>query len=124
LKRKSALTIPPLGWEEEGDTNSGNTHKHQKHPEFSFPFNELMLWAVLTKRHEMAKLFWQHGEEPLAKALAAIRLYKCMSREVAHDYAEMEVSNQLRECAQVFILLRDIRVWTVKFLSQLLIARR
>uniref|UniRef100_A0A914LE80 TRPM SLOG domain-containing protein n=1 Tax=Meloidogyne incognita TaxID=6306 RepID=A0A914LE80_MELIC len=101
-KRKSALTIPPLGWEEEGDTNSGNTHKHQKHPEFSFPFNELMLWAVLTKRHEMAKLFWQHGEEPLAKALAAIRLYKCMSREVAHDYAEMEVSNQLRECAQEF----------------------
>ena len=103
MKRKSALTIPPHGWEEEGDTgtNSSNT---QKQPEFSFPFNELMLWAVLTKRHEMAKLFWQHGEEPLAKALAAIRLYKCMSREVAHDYAEMEVSNQLRECAQVFIL--------------------
>lgn len=63
-----------------------------------------MLWAVLTRRHEMAKLFWQHGEEPLAKALAAIRLYKCMSRDVAHDYIEMEVSNQLREYAQVYTI--------------------
>lgn len=47
----------------------------------------------------MAKLFWQYGEEPMAKALTAIRLYKCMSREAAHDYTEVEVSNQLRECA-------------------------
>uniref|UniRef100_A0A1I8BFI2 LSDAT_euk domain-containing protein n=1 Tax=Meloidogyne hapla TaxID=6305 RepID=A0A1I8BFI2_MELHA len=101
-KRKVALTAP--GWEEEGEaaTTSNAQMAKQKQPEFSFPFNELMLWAVLTKRHEMAKLFWQHGEEPLAKALAAIRLYKFMSREVAHDYAEMEVSNQLRECAQEF----------------------
>jgi hypothetical protein len=58
---------------------------------FAFPFNELMLWAVLTRRHQMAKLFWEYGEEPMAKALAAIRLYKCMSREAAHDYTEVEV---------------------------------
>jgi hypothetical protein len=53
-----------------------------------------MLWAVLTRSHQMAKLFWEYGEEPMAKALAAIRLYKCMSREAAHDYTEVEVVAQ------------------------------
>ena len=29
---------------------------------FEYPFSELIIWAVLTKRKEMAKLMWQHGE--------------------------------------------------------------
>ena len=29
---------------------------------FDHPFSELIIWAVLTKRKEMAKLMWQHGE--------------------------------------------------------------
>lgn len=29
---------------------------------FEYPFSELLVWAVLTKRKEMAKLMWQHGE--------------------------------------------------------------
>ncbi len=28
---------------------------------FEYPFSELMIWAVLTKRQEMAKLMWKHG---------------------------------------------------------------
>ena len=28
---------------------------------FDYPFSELIVWAVLTKRQEMAKLMWQHG---------------------------------------------------------------
>lgn len=35
--------------------------------QFNYPFHELFLWAVLTKRHEMAMCMWKHGEEPLAK---------------------------------------------------------
>lgn len=35
--------------------------------DFKYPFNELLMWAVLTKRQAMAKLMWQHGEEALAK---------------------------------------------------------
>ena len=38
---------------------------------FAQPFNELLIWSVLTKRQDMAKLMWQHGEEALAKALVA-----------------------------------------------------
>uniref|UniRef100_A0A915EL64 TRPM-like domain-containing protein n=1 Tax=Ditylenchus dipsaci TaxID=166011 RepID=A0A915EL64_9BILA len=70
--------------------------------DFRYPFNDLMLWAILTRRHEMAKCMWQHGEEAMAKALTAIRLYKCMSKEAADDYTEVEVSNQLREYANDF----------------------
>ena len=29
---------------------------------FPYPFSELIIWAVLTKRKEMARLMWQHGE--------------------------------------------------------------
>ena len=34
---------------------------------FKYPFNELMIWAILTGRMKMAKFMWQHGEEALAK---------------------------------------------------------
>lgn len=59
-----------------------------------------MLWAVLTRRYQMAKCMWQHGEQGMAKALIAIRLYKYMSKEAADDYTEVEVSKQLREWAK------------------------
>lgn len=31
---------------------------------FDYPFSELIIWAVLTKRKEMAKLVWEHGKKP------------------------------------------------------------
>ena len=34
---------------------------------FRYPYHELMIWAVLLKRQNMAKFMWQHGEEALAK---------------------------------------------------------
>uniref|UniRef100_A0A8R1U0B4 TRPM SLOG domain-containing protein n=1 Tax=Onchocerca volvulus TaxID=6282 RepID=A0A8R1U0B4_ONCVO len=70
--------------------------------DFQFPFNDLMLWAVLSRRQEMARCMWTYGEEGMAKALAAIRLYKSMSKEAADEYIEVEVSNELREFAEEF----------------------
>jgi transient receptor potential cation channel subfamily M protein 3 len=49
-------------------------------PTFDFPYNELLVFAVLTKRHEMALFFWAHGEEALAKALIGCRLNKNLAR--------------------------------------------
>jgi hypothetical protein len=73
--------------------------------EFQFPFNELMLWAVLTKRQAMARCMWQHGEEPMAKALIAVRLYRAMAREAANDYLEVEICNELRTFAEFVCVL-------------------
>ena len=29
---------------------------------FPYPYNELLIWAVLTKRHQMALFFWERGK--------------------------------------------------------------
>ncbi|KAG7268500.1 hypothetical protein CRUP_025892 [Coryphaenoides rupestris] len=48
---------------------------------FPYPFNELLVWAVLMKRQKMALFFWQHGEENMAKALVACKLCRSMCFE-------------------------------------------
>ncbi|XP_018398032.1 PREDICTED: transient receptor potential cation channel trpm [Cyphomyrmex costatus] len=71
-------------------------------PLFDYPFNELLIWAVLTKRQQMALLMWQHGEEALAKALFALKLYKAMAHEAAEDDLETEVYDELRGYGKEF----------------------
>ncbi|RZF33234.1 hypothetical protein LSTR_LSTR012995 [Laodelphax striatellus] len=71
-------------------------------PLFDYPFNELMTWAVLTKRQEMALLMWQHGEEALAKSLVACKLYKAMAHEAAEDDLETEIYEELRNYGKEF----------------------
>ena len=67
---------------------------------FLYPFNELLLWAVLMRRQQMALCMWQHGEEALAKALVAGRLYKSMAREAAEDYLEVEICEEIKNYAE------------------------
>ncbi|XP_047535918.1 transient receptor potential cation channel trpm isoform X6 [Vanessa atalanta] len=69
---------------------------------FGYPFNELLMWAVLTKRHQMALLMWTHGEEALAKSLVACKLYKAMAHEAAEDDMETEVYEELRHYGKEF----------------------
>ncbi|GBP81856.1 Transient receptor potential cation channel trpm, partial [Eumeta japonica] len=69
---------------------------------FEYPFNELLMWAVLTKRHQMALLMWTHGEEALAKSLVACKLYKAMAHEAAEDDMETEVYEELRHYGKEF----------------------
>ncbi|XP_044737220.1 transient receptor potential cation channel trpm isoform X2 [Chrysoperla carnea] len=69
---------------------------------FDYPFNELLIWAVLTKRQQMALLMWQHGEEALAKSLVACKLYKAMAHEAAEDDLETEIYEELRNYGKEF----------------------
>ncbi|PAV69075.1 hypothetical protein WR25_21949 [Diploscapter pachys] len=69
---------------------------------FRYPFSELLLWAVLTKRQNMALCLWHHGEEAMAKALVACRLYKSLAAEAAEDYLEVEIREDLRKYADEF----------------------
>lgn len=62
----------------------------------------IQIWAVLMKRHKMALLMWQHGEEALAKALVACKLYKAMAHEAAEDDMETEVYEELRSYGKEF----------------------
>ncbi|XP_047447059.1 transient receptor potential cation channel subfamily M member 6 isoform X2 [Mugil cephalus] len=46
-----------------------------------FNFNDLFVWAVLQQRQQMALFLWQHGEEALARATVACKLYRSMAFE-------------------------------------------
>lgn len=46
-----------------------------------FNFNDLFVWAVLQQRQQMALFLWQHGEEALARATVACKLYRSMALE-------------------------------------------
>jgi hypothetical protein len=60
------------------------------------------VWAVLTKRQEMALLMWRLGEEGLAKALVACKLYKAMAQETADDDLKAEIYEDLSNYATEF----------------------
>ncbi|XP_059081116.1 transient receptor potential cation channel trpm-like isoform X3 [Tigriopus californicus] len=69
---------------------------------FDYPFSELIIWAVLTKRKEMAKLMWRHGEQALSKALVASRLCQAMANEAADDDLDVEIYDELTNFGKEF----------------------
>jgi len=71
-------------------------------PKFDFPYNELFVFAVLNKRHEMALFFWAHGEEALAKALIGCRLNKSLAHEAKDDELDTEIADEFLANAEDF----------------------
>ncbi|XP_069078638.1 transient receptor potential cation channel subfamily M member 7-like isoform X2 [Pleurodeles waltl] len=69
---------------------------------FPYPFNELLVWAVLMRRQKMALLFWQHGEQLMAKALVARKLYRAMSSEAKQSEVIDDTSEELKEYSNEF----------------------
>ncbi|XP_041855494.1 transient receptor potential cation channel subfamily M member 6 [Melanotaenia boesemani] len=72
----------------EQDASPGNHQEKTQSPELDeasllvpFNFNDLFVWAVLQQRQQMALFLWQHGEEALARALVACKLYRSMACE-------------------------------------------
>uniref|UniRef100_A0A4W3K429 non-specific serine/threonine protein kinase n=1 Tax=Callorhinchus milii TaxID=7868 RepID=A0A4W3K429_CALMI len=69
---------------------------------FPYPFNELLMWAVLMKRQKMAMFFWQHGEESMAKALVACKLNRSMSYEAKQSDVVDDTSEELKQYSSEF----------------------
>uniref|UniRef100_A0A4W4HK56 non-specific serine/threonine protein kinase n=1 Tax=Electrophorus electricus TaxID=8005 RepID=A0A4W4HK56_ELEEL len=69
---------------------------------FPYPFNELLVWAVLMKRQKMALFFWQHGEESMAKALVACRLCRAMCYEAKKSDVVDDTSEELKKYSNEF----------------------
>ncbi|KAF3817965.1 hypothetical protein GH733_014837, partial [Mirounga leonina] len=102
-KRPKALKL--LGMEDDEPPTKGKKKKKKKEEEididvddpavsrFQYPFHELMVWAVLMKRQKMAVFLWQRGEESMAKALVACKLYKSM----AHESSESELVDDISQ---------------------------
>ncbi|XP_046898779.1 transient receptor potential cation channel subfamily M member 7 isoform X2 [Hypomesus transpacificus] len=69
---------------------------------FPYPFNELLVWAVLMKRQKMSLFFWQHGEENMAKALVACKLCRSMSYEAKKSDVVDDTSEELQDYSNEF----------------------
>uniref|UniRef100_A0A670KF23 Transient receptor potential cation channel subfamily M member 1 n=1 Tax=Podarcis muralis TaxID=64176 RepID=A0A670KF23_PODMU len=78
---------------------------------FQYPFHELMVWAVLMKRQKMALFLWQRGEETMAKALVACKLYKAMAHESSEselvDDISQDLDNNSKDFGQLAVELLD-----------------
>ncbi|XP_076143884.1 transient receptor potential cation channel subfamily M member 7 isoform X1 [Alosa pseudoharengus] len=72
---------------------------------FPYPFNELLVWAVLMKRQKMALFFWQHGEESMAKALVACKLCRSMGYEAKRSDVVDDTSDELKDYSNEFAQL-------------------
>ena len=59
---------------------------------FEMPFRELLLWAVLLNRFELARFIWEKGEMAITDALAACRLFQVMHDEIGDEYDEMRTA--------------------------------
>ncbi|XP_069574557.1 transient receptor potential cation channel subfamily M member 1-like [Brachyistius frenatus] len=122
LKRPKALKL--LGMEDDEPCLKQKGRKNKKKEEevdidvddpevsrFQYPFHELMVWAVLMKRQKMALFLWQRGEEAMAKALVACKLYKAMAHESSQselvDDIYQDLENNSKEFGQLAYELLD-----------------
>ncbi|XP_075945252.1 transient receptor potential cation channel subfamily M member 1b isoform X4 [Anarhichas minor] len=104
-----------LGMEDDEPRSKGKKRQKKKKEEeveidvddpevcrFKFPFHELMLWAVLMKRQKMALFLWQRGEEAMAKALVACKLYRAMAHECSESELVDDISQDLENNSKEF----------------------
>ncbi|XP_045070300.1 transient receptor potential cation channel subfamily M member 1-like isoform X2 [Coregonus clupeaformis] len=123
VKRPKALKM--LGLEDDEPRGKGKSKGKKKKKEeetdidvddpevcrFQFPFHELMVWAVLMKRQKMALFLWKRGEEAMAKALVACKLYKAMAHESSQsdlvDDIFQDLENNSKEFGQLAYELLD-----------------
>ena len=56
---------------------------------FEKPFGELLIWAVLLNRFELARYIWEKDEEAIADALVACRLFQIMHAKIGDDHYVM-----------------------------------
>ncbi|KAF5912722.1 hypothetical protein HPG69_007712 [Diceros bicornis minor] len=69
---------------------------------FVYPYNDLLVWAVLMKRQKMAMFFWQHGEEATVKAVIAYILYRAMAHEAKESNMVDDASEELKNYSKQF----------------------
>lgn len=73
-----------------------NFSEEHDSPEFTYPYNDLFVWAVLMRRQKMAMFLWQHGEEAMAKAVVACKLYRAMAHEAKQSNMMDDTSEELK----------------------------
>ncbi|XP_061115892.1 transient receptor potential cation channel subfamily M member 6 isoform X3 [Conger conger] len=80
-------------------------------PLFVHSFNDLFVWAVLMRRQQMALFLWQRGEEAMARAVVACKLYRTLAQEARDcnmgDSTAEELKTYSLEFGQLAVDLLD-----------------
>ncbi|EYB91092.1 hypothetical protein Y032_0210g2124 [Ancylostoma ceylanicum] len=103
--RNSIISIFTRHQNDDDDDELSNFEDESLDFTFKYPYSELLIWAVLTKRQSMAMLMWKHGEEAMAKALVACRLYESLANDASQNYLELEICEELRKNSEEFRVL-------------------
>eukprot|EP00050_Salpingoeca_kvevrii_P012858 m.25176 g.25176 ORF g.25176 m.25176 type:complete len:1412 (-) comp4404_c0_seq1:117-4352(-) len=67
---------------------------------FVYPIFELMVWAILSRKHDLVKFLWACGPDQLARALFASRLYQSIPD--AYHYLLPELATEFRDYGDHF----------------------
>ncbi|XP_077376929.1 transient receptor potential cation channel subfamily M member 6 isoform X2 [Festucalex cinctus] len=63
---------------------------------FAFNFNDVFVWAVLQQRQQMALFLWQHGEEALARAAVACKMYRTMAFKARQSSMDDHIAERFK----------------------------
>uniref|UniRef100_A0AAR2LE08 non-specific serine/threonine protein kinase n=1 Tax=Pygocentrus nattereri TaxID=42514 RepID=A0AAR2LE08_PYGNA len=69
---------------------------------FIYSVNDLFVWAVLKRRQQMALFLWHHGEQAMARAVVACRLYRAMSIEAKESDMGDSTAEELKKYSLEF----------------------
>ena len=61
----------------------------------NYPYNELLLWSVLCNMRKMALFMWECGDEHLARALVAGKMFNGMAKVSERDDAYADITDAL-----------------------------
>ncbi|ESO12925.1 hypothetical protein HELRODRAFT_62898 [Helobdella robusta] len=86
-------------------STNDDDYNHLLSDTFKYPYSELMMWAVLLRRHNMARFMWRMGQESMAKCLIAGKLYSGMAREADEDEDDVGASYEIDKHHQEFVAL-------------------
>ncbi|VDL83792.1 unnamed protein product [Nippostrongylus brasiliensis] len=114
--RNSIISIFGGKHQEDGeDDEFSNMEDESLDFTFKYPYSELLIWAVLTKRQSMALLMWRHGEEAMAKALVACRLFESLANDASQNYLELEICEELKNNSEEF---RKISIEALQYCTE------
>lgn len=86
--------------QELSSTSSGESGTNSGPAEVPLPvgfnFNDLFVWAVLYQRQQMALFLWQHGEEALARAIVACKLYRSMAFKARQSSMDDDIAERFK----------------------------
>lgn len=61
----------------------------------NYPYSELLLWSVLCNMRKMALFMWECGDEHLARALVAGKMFNGMAKVTERDDAYADITDAL-----------------------------